>query len=333
MNHLLLIGAGFSRNWGGWLATEAFEYLLGCPEIRDNPHLRQLLWRHQPAGGFESALAELQRDFHRQPQANTPHLQAFQIAVAKMFADMNQAFEATPFEFQQQVDRLVRTFLIKFDAIFTLNQDLLLEQYYLNDNIALGASGRWNGGQLPGMQPYPNPAYAAPANWAQQNWSPRPQADFQVVPRFQPVFKLHGSSNWHDQIAGPLLIMGGDKVRDIQFHPILSWYFSQFEHYLAQPDTRLMVIGYGFRDTHINEVIVHAIRQHGLQLFVIDPAGADLARNVNPNRGLQVQIQGPPSPLEEAFAAGLIGASRRSLREIFGIDSVEYHKVQRFFTA
>ena len=29
---VLLTGAGFSRNWGGWLAIEAFEYLLGCPE-------------------------------------------------------------------------------------------------------------------------------------------------------------------------------------------------------------------------------------------------------------------------------------------------------------
>jgi hypothetical protein len=26
----MLTGAGFSRNWGGWLADEAFEYLLGC---------------------------------------------------------------------------------------------------------------------------------------------------------------------------------------------------------------------------------------------------------------------------------------------------------------
>jgi hypothetical protein len=28
MQHILLTGAGFSRNWGGWLADEAFEYLL-----------------------------------------------------------------------------------------------------------------------------------------------------------------------------------------------------------------------------------------------------------------------------------------------------------------
>jgi hypothetical protein len=31
MPHYLLTGAGFSYNWGGWLAIEAFEYLLGAP--------------------------------------------------------------------------------------------------------------------------------------------------------------------------------------------------------------------------------------------------------------------------------------------------------------
>jgi hypothetical protein len=35
MPHYLLTGAGFSRNWGGWLANEAFEHLLGAPEIDD----------------------------------------------------------------------------------------------------------------------------------------------------------------------------------------------------------------------------------------------------------------------------------------------------------
>lgn len=64
MSHLLLLGAGFSRNWGGWLASEAFEYVLGCPEIRTREDLRRLLWRHQATGGFENARAELQGAGH-----------------------------------------------------------------------------------------------------------------------------------------------------------------------------------------------------------------------------------------------------------------------------
>jgi hypothetical protein len=45
MPHYLLTGAGFSANWGGWVASEAFENLLGTPEIMADPNLRDLLWR------------------------------------------------------------------------------------------------------------------------------------------------------------------------------------------------------------------------------------------------------------------------------------------------
>jgi hypothetical protein len=59
MPNLLLTGAGFSHNWGGWLANEAFEYLLGASQI-DN-HLRSILWRAKNNnGGFEDALGALQ---------------------------------------------------------------------------------------------------------------------------------------------------------------------------------------------------------------------------------------------------------------------------------
>jgi hypothetical protein len=66
MPHLLLLGAGFSRNWGGWLADEAFEYLLGCHQI-DGGGIRELLWSYKDRGGFEAALAELQENFKRRP--------------------------------------------------------------------------------------------------------------------------------------------------------------------------------------------------------------------------------------------------------------------------
>ena len=66
---ILLLGAGFSRNWGGWLASEAFEYLLGCPQV--DSAIRGLLWRYQRKGGFEDALAELQDDFTRKQDAYT----------------------------------------------------------------------------------------------------------------------------------------------------------------------------------------------------------------------------------------------------------------------
>lgn len=59
MSNFLLTGAGFSRNWGGWLAEEAFEFLLG--EVEHDDDLCKYLWKSRDEGlGFEAALAQLQ---------------------------------------------------------------------------------------------------------------------------------------------------------------------------------------------------------------------------------------------------------------------------------
>jgi hypothetical protein len=79
--------------------------------------------------------------------------------------------------------------------------------------------------------------------------------------------------------------MGGRKEKEIEFHPILNWYMEQFERVLCGGGARLVVIGYGFRDEHINRIIIRAVRDCGLRIFVVDPAGADIAWRVNPSRG------------------------------------------------
>jgi len=328
MSYLLLTGAGFSRNWGGWLASEAFEYLIGCPEIARNSYLQELLWKCQSSGGFENALAIVQANFKRDPQNHTNHLQDISNAVSRMFADMNRGYlDHTDFEFQAARERTVGEFLARFNVIFTLNQDLLLEHYYIDRDTPM-TSGRWGGTALPGMMPIPGSAIHDQRSWAERSWTPSPDRNYGWDKRCQPYFKLHGSSNWQETHGGPMLIMGGNKILEIGLSPLLSWYHQVFEEQLSQPDARLMVIGYGFRDEHINHVLMRAIRHRGLQLFVIAPEGGDIARRVNPTDTAAIRVK---SDVEEAFQRGLMGASRRSMREIFGGDSIEFNKVMRFF--
>jgi hypothetical protein len=127
--HLLLTGAGFSYNWGGYLASEAFEFLLSVTEGDDD--LRSLLWRdHRAHLGFEDILAKLQREYEAEWSAHTEqNLRNLTSAVQRMFGSMALGFSHTPFEPQLNDPKLgVINFLAKFDAIFTLNQDTLLEQ-------------------------------------------------------------------------------------------------------------------------------------------------------------------------------------------------------------
>ncbi|MBK6297183.1 MAG: hypothetical protein IPF48_03905 [Sphingomonadales bacterium] len=94
MTPYLLLGAGFSRNWGGWLASEVFEYLLGRPEVVDNEELRRILWDSQRKGGFEYALEALQARQKTGDHNASACLEALQAAVVRMFNDMNEGFNS-----------------------------------------------------------------------------------------------------------------------------------------------------------------------------------------------------------------------------------------------
>jgi hypothetical protein len=242
-----------------------------------------------------------------------------------MFTDMDKAFATIiNFEFQKDIAYMVRTYFVRFDAIFSLNQDLLLERHYLNGNVALSSNRHWNGWEIPGMNAMPGHDSPNPAT---TQWSSMDPPKFSVTKNRQPYFKLHGSSNWVDVSTGrQLLVMGGDKSSRIVQHPILKWNHDQFREYLSHSDSRLMVIGYSFGDDHINRIIAEAADRGNLSLFIIDPLGVDV---VDKNRDVPIYS---PGPLLARLQPHLIGASRRTVRDIFGTDRVEHGKVMRFFS-
>lgn len=326
MSHILLLGAGFSRNWGGLLANEIFDCLVGQDEVSQDAYLKTVLWNHRIIGGFENALAEVQVASATDPAKFGPSLRRLQVAVISVFGRMNQAFFDTPgMEFQQHLHRMLRTFLVQFDAIFTLNQDVLLEHHYFR-HIELAGPRRWNGAQLPGLRRIQNNEVIVDPSWGKDVWVP--SESFRIEDGLQPCFKLHGSSNWKNSEDGSLLVIGGDKSRAIRSHAVLKWYFEQFREKLLEGGARLVVIGYGFRDPHVNDVIIEAVQHSGLQFFVIDPSGSDVVRRANPSFGGTVYA---PNDLDDAFKKGLIGASQRSLSETFGNDQFSHEHVMSIF--
>src|SRR5664279_446237 len=97
MTYVLLTGAGFTRNWGGWLADEAFEYLLGAPEVDD--YLRSILWTSKLRGeGFENALSIVQGAYAARKMAeDKKRLDALTAALIGMFTMMQTAFSQRRF--------------------------------------------------------------------------------------------------------------------------------------------------------------------------------------------------------------------------------------------
>jgi hypothetical protein len=88
--------------------------------------------------------------------------------------------------------------------------------------------------------------------------------------------KLHGSLNWWSkrtkEIDKEVMVIGGKKEEQIADEPLLQWYWKLFKRALYGENRRLWIIGYGFGDTHVNEVIARAIRDFRLRWFSITPS-------------------------------------------------------------
>lgn len=312
---ILLLGAGFSRNWGGWLASEVMGEL--CGRLADDPYLLQLL-RKTP--NFEVVLGKLRQEAMLGTLDATRRFARMEQAIRATFEEMNETFAKIPFEFTSNYYRSIQRYFTNFEAIFTLNQDLLLElQYYPEGNAE--HERRWTGYSLPGV--------VLPPNWRSSNANERVgmtldvSTDLQLIDGTQPIFKLHGSVNWRKADGSSLLIIGAGKDASIQQDSLLSWYQVKFREHLFAGDTRIMVIGYGFSDTHINEMLMEAASSHGLKMYLVNPAGLS-ALDLQPAAAVKVTMLRDTIPV--------VGVSTRPLREIFRSDDLSFNSFQRFLT-
>ena len=115
--------------------------------------------------------------------------------------------------------------------------------------------------------------------------------------------KLHGSFNWRTQTGTELMVLGSKKSQQILEQPLLGWYHEVFKNLLFAGDVRLMIIGYGFGDEHVNEIIAQGIHEHGLRIMVWDR-----------HQGFEWITKKPSG---DKIIAGLIGFESRDLMDVF----------------
>jgi len=312
VNCILLLGAGFSKNWEGRLARELTNDLMG--RLQDNPYLTALLNQMN----CEDALVQVQEQYLRtRSDEDERRLHLLQQAISNVFDRMNQHFEGRQFEFSNDISRHLQKLLVRFDAIFTLNQDLLLEIHYRNSNVAIWHGTRWNGYEMPGLRALPlqDPLFRARGKW-------RPEVPFRSNPNMQPYYKLHGSTGWETTDGQPLLVIGRDKAGTIARTPILHWNYQQFEASLRRRPTRLMVIGYGFGDAHINDTLIEANQNGSLALmYLVQPAGKGILNKFPPGTipGPQPLLDIPcvecTAPISAAFSTD--DMARELMEKIF----------------
>jgi hypothetical protein len=188
---------------------------------------------------------------------------------------------------------------------FTLNQDLFVERKYYN-----------------GVRPY-LPGIQNRQEWFSTKFNkPLVSTDYCKLPTEEELeksdkwlsltkgtfyyLKLHGSYNWISSRGTPLMVIGKNKIDQINEEPLLSWYFEIFKLVLSQPNRRLLIIGYGFNDVHINKIISEAVKDFELKIYIIMPSSPKDFRN---------SLFGKPYGTE--IWEGLSGYFPYSLIEIF----------------
>jgi hypothetical protein len=311
----LLTGAGWSRNWGGKLASEVWEDLIGHRSVQSSSRLRELLLNEQ---SFEVALGATRCD----PFTDADR-QVFEGALLDVFVAMDREIarrDHDPWINIYGVQKLLYRFWrgnaqnVDSGYMFTLNQDLWPERHLYND-IANGAPRP----SLPGLRGRPNQQFfTSVMDIGSQDPTMQPMGGFtdSLLRGNLNLIKLHGSFNWRSADARGTMVVGTGKAEQIASSPLLAWYFDVFRSVLSAGGVRLMIVGYGFGDEHVNAIIRDAIEHHDLKVFVWD-CGPNLRQRIL------------AAPHGSAIWSGLLSTATRQMIEVFPSNQAETQEYLR----
>lgn len=165
----------------------------------------------------------------------------------------------------RRATRLSRT------KIFTTNYDLVIERaaqatrFTLLDGFGPTAGGLFDGG-----------------NFDLDVVRRAADGTLQLAPNVVQLYKLHGSVDWDETEDGvrrdprpgtPVLIYPSSMKYQQSYRPPYLESMARFQMTLRQPETTVIVAGFGFNDAHVVGPLLAAVRSNvSLRLIVVDPA-------------------------------------------------------------
>jgi len=315
--NVLLTGAGFTRDFGGYLASEMWAAIFRRPEVRDHPELRKyMLEELNYEALYDKVLAS--DSFTDADKASLTQ------AIRRAYEEMHELICDADQKRRTKAAAVCRAFVARFDGsgpergfFFTLNQDLFIERFFslsYQQASLLKIPGlghpKWFNGQLPITLTDEDLVQLPDKNRIEKLqssfWSKSSEC-FAYV-------KLHGSYGWRSsQDGSDVMVIGHEKAGSIAKEPLLKWYLSLFEEILKEPNRNLVVVGYGFGDEHINNVIADAIPDSGLRLYVVSPKlPSEFKERLTP---LNSFVTEPPVPRGRELWEGLYGYYRATVTE------------------
>lgn len=271
---ILLTGAGFTHNFGAPLAEGMWSLIFNHPSVSSEKRV-QLLLRNK--FDFEDVYQEVVKSGNYSKEEISVISDAVMSAYEAIDGNViNWTYdESSPYPVNiYQLTELLDLFSDngrKLGFLFTLNQDLFIERHYHSEYLTV----------VPGIPTHNR------SDWFTHRFNqPIDRHNYSILPgpgeaesnAYKDLLdykccyvKLHGSFGWRSHDGALKIVIGRGKEESISEEPLLKWNFSLFETVLRMHERRLLVVGYSFRDKHVNNIIASALRECGLRLFIIDP--------------------------------------------------------------
>lgn len=280
---IILTGAGFSKNFGGFLGSEMWSLIFNEPSLHRYPKLRALLLNDFD---YESVYYTVTNS----PSYSDEEKKVFKEALERAYEVLDDRLGGwvmngdNPSSLNTYSNGGLGSLLgLKCNEqspqkfIFTLNQDLLLERLYGYHSACAPA--------------FLSTLYSHRGKLLKKDFVRLPEInslgnfDSDLGAYSGSVYiKLHGSYGWLSSSGESRMIVGKTKKDDIKNEPLLNKYFDLFERVLNEGSKKLLIIGYGFQDQHVNEVLLNAVKNSELKIYIIKPGSAqDLSSFMNRN--------------------------------------------------
>jgi hypothetical protein len=267
-----LLGAGTSfLNGAGYpLATQLWERIRDDLEAEDRAAIQRKL--DDGADGLEHALDLLDTG----SPSDSPYRHSVTTAVAACFAGLKPALE-THSEFLKRLSRRTDPTI----PIFCLNYDPLLER------AAEAAKVRLTDGFVGAEQAFFEPAVFQEVSGVAHRGRTR-HRQFRLISGVIQLLKLHGSLGWYESAPNDVRRCGFDvaiplgtkrlmvppqyrKATDTTAPPYATLWseFRRLVRHGPSPVNRLVCIGYGMRDEHVNAVIDNGLARRDMTVVIL----------------------------------------------------------------
>ena len=241
--NILFTGAGFSANFGGFLASDMWSLIFNHELVQEKEQVKEVMRRELE--DFERAIEIIQS----RAEYKDDEKKAIQIAVDYAYKLLDSKI-IKEYDSEVSSGRLldfIKLFKLNQKGFFfTLNQDLFVERFLLGVvRLRPGISQK----KVSFRQKLPLKEWEI-CTVPTKEMIDRNKEQFISNTRDIMYIKLHGSQDWISSSGSGVKVIGGKKIEKIKKEPILSWYSELFEDVLNQNGIKMLIIAYSDDSGH-----------------------------------------------------------------------------------